>query len=234
MLSLIPLMGTTIRTYVLGVRHHLKIWLLPDFQSSFIISLVLKGATSPEAAADVHIPISLRMLHDMFHMLPIIAPLYQASMFRATLSLGFFCPGELTLSLHVILCINTQLNQDLIYIRLESSQCNKMMTPQLLWICRQPYQVWPVAAVNRCLAIRPVTLGSPLFIHPDGNPVTRAHLGNMLDKLSSFLQLPHQVIKPHSLRIGGTTDLYLRGVDTKEIQWKGRWSSDCFKKYIRV
>ena len=181
---------------------------------------MLKGATSPEAVADICIPISLRMLHGMFHMLPIIAPPYHACMFRAILSLGLFglfCPGELTLSQHVILCINTQLNQDLISIRLESSKCNKTMSPQLLHICRQPYQVCLVAAVNSYLTIWPVTIGGPSFIHPYGNLVTRAHLGSILDKLSLFLQLPHQVIKPHSLRIGGTTDLYLRGVDMQEI-----------------
>ena len=198
--------------------------------------MVLKGATSPEAVADIQIPISLRMLHGMFHTLPTIAPLYHACMFRAMLSLGFFGLfhlGELTLSQHVILCINMQLNQDLIYIRLELSKFNKTISPQLLHICRQPYQVCPVAAVNSYLTIQPVTIGSPLFIHPDGNPVAIAHLGSILDKLSLFLQPPHQVIKPHSLRIGGTTDLYLRGL-TQEIQRWGRWSSDCFKKYVRV
>ena len=172
----------------------------------------------------------------MFHMLPIIAPPYHVCMFRAMLSLGFFghfCPGELTLSQHVILHINMQLNQDLIYIRLESSKCNKTIAPQLLHICRQPYQVCPVAAVNSYLANQPVTIGGPLFVHPDDNPGTRAHLGSILDKLSLFLQLPHQVINP-TLRISGTTDLYIRGMDTQEIQRWGRWSSDCLKKYIRI
>ena len=70
LLSLIPLAGTTIRTYILGVGHHLKIRLLPDFQSSFIISLVLKGATSLEASGDVRIPISLKMWHGMFMSCP--------------------------------------------------------------------------------------------------------------------------------------------------------------------
>ena len=167
----------------------------------------------------------------MFHMLSIIAPPYNACMFRAILSLGFFGlfhPGKLTLSQHVILCINMQLNQDSIYIRLESSKCNKTTTPQLLHICRQPYQVCPVAAVNSYLAIWPVAIGVPLFIHPDGNPVTRAHLGSILDKLSLFLQLPHQVIKPHSLRISGTTDLYLTG------GWTHRKSKDGVDGHLTV
>ena len=150
MLSLIPLAGTTIRTYVSGVRHHLKIRLLPDFQAIFLISLVLKGETSPEATGDVHIPILLRMWHGMFNTLPIIAHSYQACMFKAILSLGFFGlfrPGELTMSLHVILHSNTQYAQNPMYIKLDSSKCNKTSTPQLLCICQQPYPVCPVAAV---------------------------------------------------------------------------------------
>ena len=77
MLSLIPLAGSTIHMYISGVRHHLKIRLLPDFQTSFIISLVLKGATSPESPSDVCIPILLHMLHAMFSTLPTIANPYQ-------------------------------------------------------------------------------------------------------------------------------------------------------------
>ena len=157
MLSLIPLVGRTIRTYVSGVRHHLKIRLLPDFQSSLIISLVLRGATSPEAATDVRIPISLCMLHAMFNSLPVITQPYQSCIFRAILILGFFGlfrPGKLTLSLHVILISNIKCNANSIFIKMESSKCNKMSTPQLLHIYQQPYVVCPVQAVHNYLAFR--------------------------------------------------------------------------------
>ena len=77
----------------------------------------------------------------------------------------------------------------------------------------------PVQAVSNYLAMRPNIKAGQLFINPDGQPVSRAQLACVLDKLLVFLNLPHQVIKPHSLCIGGTTDLYLRGVPTTEIQW---------------
>ena len=244
MLSLIPLAGSTIHTYILGVRHHIKIRLLPDFQSSFIISLVLKGATSPESPSNICILISLHMLHAMFSTLPIIAQPYQAHMFQAILTLGFFglfSPSELTVSQHVICFNNIQCAADWVLIKMDSSKCNKMVTPQLLRVHKQLYAVCPVRALQNYLAMRPAIQDSPLFIHLDSQPVTshespvmRAQLGGMLSKLSIFLNLPHQVIKPHSLRIGGTTDLYLHGVPPNEIQQRGHWSSECFKKYIRL
>ena len=70
-------------------------------------------------------------------------------------------------------------------------------------------------------AFRPYFTG-PLFVHSNGRPVTQWDLTNMLDKLSAFLLFPKYVIKLYSLCIGGTTMLYLQGVDTEEIKRRGR------------
>ena len=104
---------------------------------------------------------------------------------------------------------------------MDSSKCNKTITPQLLRVHSQPHTVCLVRVLQNYLAMRPAINGSPPFIHPDLEPVTRAQLGGMLDKLYFFLNLTHQVIKPHSLRIGGTTDLYLCGVPPSKNQCKG-------------
>ena len=89
-LSLIPLAPGSIQTYISGVRHHLKIRLLPDFSSSFLITLVLKGVTSPECQDDVRLPISLYVLQLMFDALPHVTHTYNTTMFRSILALGFF------------------------------------------------------------------------------------------------------------------------------------------------
>ena len=52
-LSLVPMVGPLIHTYVSGVCHHLKIHMLNNFQHSFLIALVLCGVTSPECQRDV-------------------------------------------------------------------------------------------------------------------------------------------------------------------------------------
>ena len=80
-LSLIPLAPGSIWTYMSGVRHHLKIRLLPDFSSSFLIALILKGVTSPECQDDINLPISLHVFQLMLDALLHVMHAYNATMF---------------------------------------------------------------------------------------------------------------------------------------------------------
>ena len=73
-----------------------------------------------------------------------------------------------------------------------------------------------------------------MFIKVDGNPINNGDLGNMLHRLSEFLNLPHQHFKSHSLRIGGSLHLHLSSMLVNKIKEIRRWSSSVFKKYIRV
>ena len=89
-LLLTPMTGSTIRTYVSGVHHHLKIYLFNDFQSSFLAAPVLRGVTSPECQQDMHIPIPATMLQRMFDAaLHVAASLYTGLLTQAILTLGF-------------------------------------------------------------------------------------------------------------------------------------------------
>ena len=38
----------------------------------------------------------------------------------------------------------------------------------------------------------------------------------------------------HSLRIGGATALFAAGADPLHIRTMGRWSSDCYRLYVRA
>ena len=113
-LSLIPMVPGTICTYISGVCYHLKIHLLPDFQNSVMIALVLRGLTSPEHQQDIHLPISIIMLHKMHKSLPLIMHAYNATMFAVVFALGFFGLfhlGELTDSPHIICFENVHVSK---------------------------------------------------------------------------------------------------------------------------
>ena len=69
----------------------------------------------------------------------------------------------------------------------------------------------------------------PLFVKLDGSPVFANDVANILKQLALFLNLPHNLIKPHSLRIGGLKHLHLLGLPHEANQERGRWSSDAFK-----
>ena len=87
----------------------------------------------------------------------------------------------------------------------------------------------PVTAFTQYVKVRPPKRGQ-FFIKVDGNPINRGDLDNILHRLSEF----HQHFKPHSLRIGGSSHPHLSGVPVHKIKEISRWSSDAFKKYIRV
>ena len=115
-----------------------------------------------------------------------------------------------------------------VVIRMPTPKCHMTPEPQMLRIWPQPYMVCPVDNLYRYLAIRPPGPG-PLFCFPDGRPINRHDLACMLNKVTGFLHLPTEVIKLHSLQIGGAMYLYISGVSTDKNKCRGRWSSDCFK-----
>ena len=140
-LLLIPLAMGSIWTYVSGVRHHLKIRLLPDFSTSFLIALVLQGVTSPKCQDDVRLPISLHVLQLMFDALLPVTHTHNATMFRSILALAFFTLlqlGELTNSQHIIHMENIQMEREAITIKLLASKCHNMKFPQLIRVWSQP------------------------------------------------------------------------------------------------
>ena len=97
-----------------------------------------------------------------------------------------------------------------------------------------------VAEVRNMLAVDPVSpsaAGStPLFRVPETNEPLRT--GSVRDLVRSLMQAvgesdPSQ-FGTHSLRIGGATALFVAGADETVIRTMGRWSSDCYRLYVRA
>ena len=49
-----------------------------------------------------------------------------------------------------------------------------------------------------------------------------------------FCGVSSKIFKDHSFRIGAATSAAFRGESDAQIRAAGRWSSDAFRKYIRV
>ena len=133
-MSLGRLAASTITTYIYGVRHKLKLIGKDDFQNSFLLKLVLHGTKNSAQQPDIHLPISITMLHDMINALPLIHPnLYEICMFSALLAVGFhglFRPGELTYSQHSITVDNMHVSASRIIVVLLTSKANHMHIAQ--------------------------------------------------------------------------------------------------------
>ena len=173
------------------------------------------------------------MLQSMFHTaLHVAGSPYAALLIQAVITLGFFglfWPGEITWSPHTIQYWDVKVSPQQVVIILHSAKCQKIGLPCKINLLAHPYVICPVKALMKYLAYCPRGDG-PFFVHQNGRPITRWELANTLDKLSNFQQFPKQLIKPHSLQIGGTTMLYMQGVSTEEIKKHGHWASDYFKK----
>ena len=72
----------------------------------------------------------------------------------------------------------------------------------------------------------------PLFRLSSGLPLARRDLTTFLSSLLQLVGLDPQHYSGHSFRIGGATSATIAGLNDYEIKLLGRWSSDCYKRYI--
>ena len=96
-----------------------------------------------------------------------------------------------------------------------------------------------VAEMQNLLRVDPIpddaAATTPLFRHVVSNQPLRT--GSLRRLLQSFMLAIGEVPKQfglHSLRIGGATALFAAGATPIVIRTMGRWSSDCYKLYVRA
>ena len=90
------------------------------------------------------------------------------------------------------------------------------------------------------LAVDPTPPGrgssTPLFRDPQTNsPLRTNHLRDLIRRMMAAVKEPDPTqFGTHSLRIGGATALFAAGADETVIRTMGRWSSDCYRLYVRA
>ncbi|KII87058.1 hypothetical protein PLICRDRAFT_176861 [Plicaturopsis crispa FD-325 SS-3] len=103
-----------------------------------------------------------------------------------------------------------------------------------VFICRQRGKSDPIAALDNHLRINDVAEGEPLFSFTGrggSQALTRKNLLSRCNEIWSTRGFP--ILTGHSFRIGGTTELLIRGVPALVVRAMGRWSSDAFLRYWR-
>lgn len=78
------------------------------------------------------------------------------------------------------------------------------------------------------------SLCSPLFMMRDGSPLTRCRFLTMLHTACTQAGINSSGFSGHSFRIGAATTCAKNNVPDHMIQALGRWSSDCYKLYVRI
>ena len=114
-------------------------------------------------------------------------------------------------------------------INIKQSKTDPFKTGCTIRIASTNSLLCPVTALRNHLHTRNKSTG-PLYIFIDGKYLTRQFVANLLS-----LALPHVPnINTHSFRIGGASAAASAGIPDSVIQILGRWSSDAYKRYLRL
>ena len=125
---------------------------------------------------------------------------------------------------------NITFSQDMSFVsvNLRSSKTDPFRVGCIVRICRTHNVFCPVAALHHYIGIHSNPNG-PLFIFTNGNLLTRRSVSVILHQC-----FPGVTMDTHSFRIGGASAAASAGVSDSVIQILGRWSSDTYRRYLRL
>lgn len=194
----------------------------------------------------VRLPITIKHLR-LFHSLLAISYTsnYDSVMIWAAMTLAFFGflrLGELTcnskfspeahLSSEDVIFLPSWENPDHLSVRIKISKTDPFRSGQTIIIGKTHQPVCPVQAMKAYMSTRDRTPG-PLFMYVSGKPLTRDALTSETRQLLSQSGFTSSQYAGHSFRIGAATTAASVGLPPWLIKTLGRWSSDCFERYIR-
>ena len=236
---------SSIVSAVSAISYFNKVNGFPDPANSFIVKKVLAGARNIRATADVRLPITGEVLTNLIRALPVVfSSRYTCVMLRAMMTLAFVAYlriGEMVpkcyKDIHTCLKMgDVTISRNIISIIFRHFKHSNKHGPQVLNVSgnRIPRtEIYPEIFIQQYLDIRPPG-GSTLFSLQDGSPMLRRTFDVSLKQLLGFCALDSNSFKGHSFRIGAATAAALRGESDAMIRAAGRWSSDAFRRYIRL
>lgn len=236
----------TINSYLSAIAYVHKLRGFSDPSKTFLIEK-LRVAIGRRSKADVRLPISKPLLHQLVHALTYTASsAYQRSLYTSMFMIafyGFFRLGELTCkqaslkdkvvnydNITFVKHNNLIHSVNIVITRFKHNTNNRPFT---IIIERQPdAQYCPVQCLISYLRLRGHRSG-PLFAFANLDPVTITQFNCQLHRALAFCGLDTARYKSHSFRIGAACHAAERGFTDAQIRTLGRWKSDAFKDYIR-
>ena len=250
---------TTIKSYLAGIRNfYIAAGMNHPLQQSngspFLrLQLVLKGIRKQQSKPSrPRLPITTFILRNIISILDQgIFGAYLDLLMKTACSMAFFgfmrC-GEFTCTTRLF---DPEANLSISDINITYSSNVPTMATILLKVSKtDPFRqgctinlfctnsrlcpVWlldKLCAVRRRMQAEPQ---EPLFVLPDGQPLTRNVFLNMLKLILDRLGLDSSTYAGHSFRIGAATSAAAAHVPDHIIKILGRWSSDCYQRYIHT
>ena len=115
-----------------------------------------------------------------------------------------------------------------IELNIKSSKTDPFRMGVLVRLAENGTILCPVRALTEYMAVHPNKQG-PLFMSQSNKYLTRRDINKAL---KAYLNLSN--VSSHSFRIGAATTAAGAGHPRWLIQSLGRWTSDCFRSYIRI
>ena len=125
--------------------------------------------------------------------------------------------------------VQLSFDHEYISIRIKASKTDPFRQGISIRLFRINSSFCPVEAAIAYIERRHHTSG-PFFQFSNGTYLTRATMSSILRE--AFY--PSITINTHSFRIGGASAAASAGLPDSVIQTLGRWSSDCFRRYVRA
>lgn len=242
----------TIQLYLAGIRYHYLCYNRYDpLASQTALPYVLKGVKKLQSNQPKRkMPVTSLVLHKMCNLLkqgcfsPFIDCMLQCAFNLAFF--GFLRCGEFTIKDKDTPGVNIVTLNDISFcplskyfcLNLKTSKCdpfNKGVEVKIFENCRfNPVQTM---TSYKGLRVKQGALAqSPLFIESefDSSPLSRFTFIKYLRDVLSRLGYEDSQFSGHSFRIGAATSAAASGVEDHIIKALGRWSSDCYTRYIRL
>lgn len=140
---------------------------------------------------------------------------------------------------HDNLCVrDVAVTEKEVVVNLKTSKTDPFRKGVAIHIHATRNEVCPVSAFNKYLALRGNHIlesgTAALFLTNDGHPLTRTRFISNLKFVLQCLGRDDSNFNGHSLRIGAATTCSKLRFEDHLIKTLGRWSSDCYTRYIRT
>lgn len=123
-------------------------------------------------------------------------------------------------------------------LRLKTSKTDQFRRGHILYAGHSSHLICPVCIASQLLALynesNTPADSTPLFALDDGSALSRPVLLKFVSQRLRLLGFDPLAYGGHSFRVGGATSAASAGLNDYEIKTLGRWSSDCYRRYIRT
>ena len=238
----------TIKVYLAAIRYmHIINGCNLDLQSFLRLQYVLKGIKRTQGQSKrVRLPITLTHLK-LFQLL-FSSPSTHNEMLWAALKLAFFgflrvseftCPGTFNPKLHLsckdITFFSPQGKPKYMKVNLKVSKTDSFRTGVTLITGCLRTEICPVSAMLKYISHKSSTdADGPLFQLESSAPLTRNKFTSLMRDLLATVGINPKHYASHSFHICAATSAGAVNMPPWLIKTLGRWTSDCYERYIKI